>query len=231
MHVVYKTAAQNISDAQVKSQIDILNEDFRKTERGREQRPRRLPAAARGLDDPVQARDEGHLRHRTTGITRTKTNKSSFGINDGVKAYKTGGIDPWPARRYLNIWVCNLGGGLLGYAQFPGGPGQTDGVVILNTAFGNTGTATDPFDLGRTTTHEVGHWLNLFHIWGDDGTGCKGSDLCPDTPEPGERELRQADVPAHLVQERPERRHVHELHGLRRRRRDDDVHHAARRRA
>jgi hypothetical protein len=54
--------------------------------------------------------------------------------------------------------------------------------VILNSAFGNIGTATDPFDLGRTTTHEVGHWLNLFHIWGDDGTGCKGSDLCPDTP-------------------------------------------------
>ena len=54
--------------------------------------------------------------------------------------------------------------------------------MILHTAFGNTGTATAPFDRGRTTTHEVGHWLNLFHIWGDDGTGCHGSDHCPDTP-------------------------------------------------
>ena len=72
--------------------------------------------------------------------------------------------------------------------------------MILNTAFGNTGTATAPFDLGRTTTHEVGHWLNLFHIWGDDGTGCQGSDLVRRHAEPGERELRQADVPEHLVQ-------------------------------
>src|SRR5258706_304360 len=80
-------------------------------------------------------------------------------------------------------WVSNRGDGPLGYAQFPGGPGASDGVVILHTAFGDTGTASAPFDKGRSTTHEVGHWLNLFHIWGDDGTGCQGSDRCPDTPK------------------------------------------------
>jgi hypothetical protein len=182
VHVVYKTAQQNISDAQIKTQIDILNQDFRKTNTDAGS----VPSVFQPLhaDTMVQFKlaTKDIFGNSTTGITRTKTTKSSFGINDGVKAYKSGGIDPWPARRFLNIWVCNLGGGLLGYAQFPGGPWKTDGVVILYTAFGNTGTATDPFDLGRTTTHEVGHWLNLFHIWGDDGTGCKGSDMCPDTP-------------------------------------------------
>jgi hypothetical protein len=182
VHVVYKTAAQNISDAQVKTQIDVLNEDFRKLNAD----ATNVPAVFKPLhaDTNIQFKlaTKDIFGNNTTGITRTKTNKSSFGINDTVKASKTGGADAWPARRYLNIWVCNLGGGLLGYAQFPGGPAATDGVVILFSAFGNTGTATDPFDLGRTTTHEVGHWLNLFHIWGDDGTGCNGSDHCPDTP-------------------------------------------------
>jgi hypothetical protein len=182
VHVVYKTPPQNISDAQVKSQIDVLNADYRKMNADASKVP--------GVFKPLQADSNVQFKLATkdvfgnasTGITRTKTNKNSFSYNDGVKSSKTGGADPWPSARYLNIWVCNLGGGLLGYAQFPGGPEATDGVVILNTAFGNTGTATDPFDLGRTATHEVGHWLNLFHVWGDDGTGCKGSDHCPDTP-------------------------------------------------
>src|SRR5690606_9052059 len=74
---------------------------------------------------------------------------------------------------------------ILGSAHLPGGPAETDGVVILHSAFGTTGTATAPFDLGRTTTHEIGHWLNLRHIWGDDGTGCAGSDFVADTPNQG----------------------------------------------
>jgi hypothetical protein len=102
-----------------------------------------------------------------------------------VKSAATGGADAWPSDRYLNIWVCPLAGGLLGYAQFPGGPAATDGVVIRHSAFGTTGTATAPFDLGRTTTHEIGHWVNLRHIWGDDGTGCWGDDFVADTPNQG----------------------------------------------
>jgi hypothetical protein len=182
VHVVYKTPQQNISEAQIKSQIEVLNEDYRMQNADASSVP--------GVFKPLQADCKIQFKlatkdifgNKTTGITRTKTNKNSFSYNDAVKSSKKGGADPWPSTRYLNIWVCNLGGGLLGYAQFPGGPEATDGVVILSTAFGNTGTATDPFDLGRTTTHEVGHWLNLFHIWGDDGTGCKGSDHCADTP-------------------------------------------------
>ena len=82
----------------------------------------------------------------------------------------------------MNLWVCKLGGGLLGYAQFPGGKAATDGVVITFTGFGTIGTAKSPYNLGRSATHEIGHWLNLRHIWGDDGSKCTGSDLVDDTP-------------------------------------------------
>lgn len=182
VHVVYKTDAQNISDAQIKSQIDVLNADFRK----RNADAGAVPAVFQPL--AADARVEFELAstdpngNPTNGITRTQTNKDSFSDDDSVKSAATGGADPWPADRYLNIWVCQLGGGLLGYAQFPGGPAATDGVVILHSGFGTSGTAAAPFNLGRSATHEIGHWLNLRHIWGDDGTGCSGSDFVADTP-------------------------------------------------
>jgi pregnancy-associated plasma protein-A/putative peptidoglycan binding protein len=195
VHVVYKAAAQNISDAQIKSQIDVLNEDFRKMNADATSVPPVFQPLHADTNIQFKLATKDIFGNNTTGITRTKTNKTSFGINDTVKASATGGADAWPARRFLNIWVCNLGGGLLGYAQFPGGPAKTDGVVILYRAFGNTGTATDPYDLGRTTTHEVGHWLNLFHIWGDDDSGCKGSDYCPDTPNQGSENYGKPTFP------------------------------------
>jgi hypothetical protein len=119
----------------------------------------------------------------TTGITRTKTTQASFGVDDDVKSPATGGIAPWATKRYLNVWVCTLRGGLLGYTQFPGGPPDLDGVVILNTAFGTTGTAAVPFNKGRTATHEIGHYLNLSHIWGESRfPTCTDSDFVDDTP-------------------------------------------------
>jgi hypothetical protein len=109
---------------------------------------------------------------------------ASWSTNDYVKYYSRGGLDAWPATSYLNLWVCNLSGGVLGYAQFPGGAAATDGVVLLYSSVGSmlSPTAGAPYNLGRTATHEVGHWLNLYHIWGDDGTACTGSDNCSDTP-------------------------------------------------
>jgi hypothetical protein len=107
------------------------------------------------------------------------SNKKSFSTNDAVKKAISGGSDPVSPLTKLNIWVCTLGNSILGYAQFPGGAAATDGVVCLNRAFGNTGTAAAPFNKGRTLTHEVGHWFNLRHIWGD--ATC-GSDLVSDTP-------------------------------------------------
>jgi len=181
VHVVYNSAAENISVAQIRSQISVLNRDYRATNPDKS----KVPSVFGGLvaDARVQfaLATKDPKGKKTTGITRTKTTKTSFGDDDSVKAAATGGASAWPSSRYLNIWVCTLGGGLLGYAQFPGGPAKTDGVVILNTAFGNTGTATAPFDLGRSATHEVGHWLNLRHIWGDT-EDCSGTDFVADTP-------------------------------------------------
>jgi hypothetical protein len=185
VHVVFKTAAQNISDAQINSQIDVLTADFRKKNAD----VSTVPAAFAPLAADVRVEFElatiDPSGNPTTGITRTSTAVTSFTDDDAVKSAATGGADAWPADKYLNIWVCQLAGGLLGYAQFPGGPAATDGVVIRHSAFGTTGTAAAPFNLGRTATHEVGHWLNLRHIWGDDGTGCAGSDLVADTPNQG----------------------------------------------
>jgi hypothetical protein len=184
VHVVYDDDTANISDAQVQSQIDVLNNDYRK----RNPDVRSCPMVWEGLI--ADANIEFYLAttdpfgNATNGITRTQTTNTSFSDNDGVKSSATGGHDAWATNQYLNIWVCKLGGGLLGYAQFPQGPGETDGVVILHTAFGTCGTAAAPFNLGRTATHEVGHWLNLRHIWGD-VTDCSGTDLVDDTPNAG----------------------------------------------
>jgi hypothetical protein len=181
VHVVFNAASENISMTQIRSQITALNRDYRASNPDRV----KTPSAWQGLvaDAQIQfvlaSRDPNG--NTTTGVTRTKTTRTEFGTGDTVKAKSKGGANPWPADRYLNFWVCTLGGGLLGYAQFPGGPAKTDGVVILNTAFGTTGTATAPFDRGRTATHEVGHWLNLRHIWGDT-EDCTGTDLVADTP-------------------------------------------------
>ncbi len=182
VHVVYKTDAENISDAQVKSQIDVLNRDYRGTNPDRSKVPDVWKGLAADPNLEFQLASKDPKGKPTNGITRTQTTRDSFGTGDTVKTKAGGGAPAWPADQYLNVWVCNLGGGLLGYAQFPGGPAKTDGVVILYTAFGTNGAAAAPFDLGRTATHEVGHWLNLRHIWGDK-TDCSGSDEVSDTPK------------------------------------------------
>ncbi|QOL51878.1 zinc metalloprotease [Massilia litorea] len=182
VHVVWNTAAQNISDAQITSQIDVLNRDFRRTNPDVSTTPAPFLPLAADVRVEFSLATTNPLGAPTNGIERRQTSVTSFSDNDAVKSAATGGMDAWPAANYLNIWVCQLGGGLLGYAQFPGGPDATDGVVILHSAFGTTGTAAAPFNLGRTATHEIGHWLNLNHIWGDDGTGCSGTDNVADTP-------------------------------------------------
>ncbi|MFJ3670713.1 zinc metalloprotease [Streptomyces sp. NPDC090106] len=190
VHVVHRTAEQNIDEEQIRSQIDVLNQDYRM----RNPDVSRVPAVWQPL--VADCRIEFVLASRdpdggpTDGITRTEAALDSFGMDDAIKFAASGGRDAWPADQYLNLWVAPRlvdpqVGEILGYAQFPGGPSATDGVVIGHTFFGTTGTAAAPFDLGRTATHEVGHWLNLFHIWGDDGTGCSGTDFVADTPNAG----------------------------------------------
>jgi hypothetical protein len=194
VHIVHRGKTDAVSDAQVRSQIKVLNDDFRARNADR----KKVPAAWSSLvaDTNIQfalAKKDPRGK-RTRGITRTVTTVAEFRPDDSVKAKKTGGADPWPADRYLNIWVCDLTGGLLGYAQFPGGPPKTDGVVVLNTAFGTTGSARAPFNKGRTATHEVGHYLNLRHIWGD-RNDCTGNDFVTDTPPALQANIQKPKFP------------------------------------
>lgn len=182
VHVVYNTSSQNISDAQIFSQIDVLNKDYEKLNGDVGSVPSVWKPLVANCKIEFCLATIDPNGNATTGIRRVLTKTTSFTTNNNVKHTSTGGDDAWNASQYLNLWVCNLGGGLLGYAQFPGGSAATDGVVIIYTGFGNTGTATAPYNLGRTATHEIGHWLNLRHIWGDDGSACSGSDLVDDTP-------------------------------------------------
>ena len=185
VHVVWNTATQNISDAQIQSQITVLNNDFRALNTDISQVPTVWQSLAGDAEIEFSLATQDPDNNPTNGITRQQTTVTSFSSDDKVKSSATGGVDAWPTDRYLNLWVCQLSGGLLGYAQFPGGPTTTDGVVVTHSGFGTTGTAAAPFNLGRTATHEIGHWLNLNHIWGDDGTGCSGSDNVTDTPNQG----------------------------------------------
>jgi len=181
VHVVHKTNAENVSDAQIQSQIDALNRDYRLENADKSQIPQVWKGLAADANIEFALATKDAQGKQTNGITRTLTSRDSFGTGDSVKTKSGGGHLPWPSSRYLNLWVCNLGGKLLGYAQFPGGPTKTDGVVISYSAFGTTGAVAAPFNLGRTATHEIGHWLNLRHIWGD-RNDCGGSDFVSDTP-------------------------------------------------
>lgn len=181
VHLVHGTDADDLSDAQVASQIEVLNEDYAAANKDLDNVPAAFTGVVGnpGLRFALATTDPSGAP--TTGITRRRTTVGSFGVDDKVKAAATGGTDAWDTARYLNIWVCRIDGGVLGYAQFPGGPPETDGVVIMTTAFGRGGSAKAPFHLGRTAVHEVGHWLDLHHIWGDK-TDCTGDDLVDDTP-------------------------------------------------
>ena len=194
VHVVYRTAAENISDAQVKSQIDVLNKDFRATNPDKSKVPPVWTGLVADANVQFQLAKRDPQGRATNGITRTRTTRRSFPGDNSVKTAAGGGHPAWPAGRYLNMWVCNLADNLLGYAQFPGGPAKTDGVVILHKAFGTTGTAAAPFNLGRTATHEVGHWLNLRHIWADT-LGCGGSDFVTDTPNQADPNIGKPAFP------------------------------------
>jgi hypothetical protein len=168
VNVLYKTAAENISLAQIQSQIDVLNEDFNATNSDFNT----IPALFSGVAANVG------ITFVLQNVVRKSTTTTSWSTNDAMKKSPKG-ITPTTPTTVLNMWSCNMGGGILGYAQFPGGASATDGVVIDNNAFGRTGTVSGVYNLGRTATHEVGHWMNLRHIWGD--ATC-GSDLVSDTP-------------------------------------------------
>jgi len=204
VHIIYDGEAvgtgANLSQAQVRSQIDVLNEDYRRLNADGVL----VPSVFQGLRGDAQVQfqladlDPSGQPLPETGIDRIDRNAQGwsappYGRPSDV-SYIESTIKPqtyWNPNNYVNIWVLPLGGGLLGYAQLPdntaalgglsaqGGLPETDGVVILSTAFGRTGTLAANFNKGRTTTHEVGHFLGLRHVWGDDNCG---DDYVADTP-------------------------------------------------
>jgi hypothetical protein len=194
VHVVAKTEEEDIFDEQIESQIEVLNQDYRAKNADRSSIPDVWAGLAADPNIQFALATKDPKGKPTNGITRVQTTRDSFGTGDSVKTRAGGGTPPWATDRYLNIWVCNLGDGLLGYAQFPGGPARTDGVVILYTAFGTKGAAAEPFNLGRTATHEVGHFLNLRHIWGDTND-CSGSDQVSDTARAQSPNYGKPDFP------------------------------------
>ena len=177
-HIVYKYPQQNISNAVVQSQIDVLNKDFRRRNADTVNTP--VPFKSLGGDSQIEfvlaKRDP--LGNPSIGITRTITSVDTF-YNDYVKYNLGGGHDIWDRDKYLNIWICNLYF-VGGYSQYPGGNPASDGVVMKYTVCGTMGSVVNPYyNKGRTGTHEIGHWFNLRHIWGD--SYC-GSDSVADTP-------------------------------------------------
>ena len=183
VHVVYNSPQQNISDQQIQSQITVLNNDYRRTNIDAMMTPSVWTSVAADCEIEFCLASTDPNGNNTNGITRTQTSQSSFSMQgDPVKDTSSGGKDAWPNDDYLNIWVCNLGSSLLGYATPPfGNIGSDDGVVIGYNYFGTQGTVQSPYNKGRTTTHEVGHWLNLEHLWGG-GWGSCGNDNVNDTP-------------------------------------------------
>jgi hypothetical protein len=189
VHVVYKNSTQNIPSSQIESQIQVLNEDYRKTNTNFNTTRPIFDTLAADTEIQFCLASTDPQGNPTTGITRTQAPSNAtfnpiFGF-DNVKSSATGGVNPWPTDQYLNIWVCDMSilnqVFVLGYAQFPGDNPATDGVVLQYQHVGRTNDPQSaPANLGRTATHEVGHWLGLRHIWGDGP--CDSTDYVADTP-------------------------------------------------
>ena len=191
VHVLYNNSSQNIPNSQIYSQIETLNDDFRRYNDDILDTPVQFLGFSKDTRIEFCLATQDPNGNPSTGITRTQTDVSSFSAEAEEwrpKYYFSGGHDAWNTQEYLNIWVCNISGSTMGYATFPGGTEissviaeypEEDGVVIDYNNFGSGGEAYD-WSYGRTATHEVGHWLDLYHVFED---GCVGSgDFVNDTP-------------------------------------------------
>lgn len=188
VHVIYRNNLQNISDEQIYSQIASLNRDFR----ARNDNISTLSQDFSDLVGDAQVEfclvDKDPSGNPTNGIIRQKTDIINIGLKvvDGKQAVffsELGGDDGWNQDEYINIYVCEIGNGRLGFASFPGSvPASEDGIVIDYRSFGTIGTAESPSKGGKTLTHELGHYFDLYHIWGTVSGDCTNDDGIEDTP-------------------------------------------------
>ena len=181
IHVLYNNDEQNISDNRVFSQIDVLNEDYNNLNQDLNLLPEQFSdiVGSTGFNFCLAQYDLNGQGFN--GINRVYTDVVSFqGFNNDMKESNSGGVDAWDTNSYLNIWVCNLSGNSLGFATMPGDVDYIyDGIVIDYEYFGINLDSSSPYNLGRTGTHEVGHYFNLEHTF---FAGCSDWDSCDDTP-------------------------------------------------
>lgn len=178
VHILYHDPTEDVSDSRVIEQINALNRDYRRLNADTVNTPSYFKSVAADCDIEFQLATSDPFQRSTTGIIRKYTPISLWEEDDKMKSSSTLGDDGWDPNSYLNIWVCNIDG-VLGYSSIVGGPANVDGIVVNTGAFGQTNTIA-AYDKGRTTVHEVGHWLNLRHTWGD--ADC-GDDFVDDTPK------------------------------------------------
>ncbi|MFT4760290.1 MAG: hypothetical protein ACI9LN_002262 [Saprospiraceae bacterium] len=189
---MYKDSEENLSDAVILSQIDALNEDFGMNNIEIDDVPNEFQNNIANVDIEFCLAKIDPNGNSTTGIVRQETNINQFNNQSSSIFYDDeGGSDSWPAENYMNIWVCNLGSFLAGFATFPNDADEgEDGVVINYTNFGRLG-LNPPYHLGRTTTHEVGHFFGLEHVWGGGSASCSNDDDISDTPNTNTTYLSQ----------------------------------------
>ncbi|MEO7984726.1 MAG: M43 family zinc metalloprotease [Bacteroidota bacterium] len=178
VHILYHTQDEKISDARVASQITALNKYYRRLNNDTMNTPAYFRQLAADCEIEFELAISDPRRHSTSGIIRKYTPVTKWKADDLVKFSSEMGDDAWDPKSYLNIWVCNLEK-FAGYATMPGGESKKDGLVISFSAFGTNG-GTNGYDMGKTAVHEVGHWLNLKHLWGDENCGDDG---VSDTPK------------------------------------------------
>jgi hypothetical protein len=196
VHIVHDVASgaiigKNISDAQIQSQIDVINKDYQRLNADSVNTPVGYKPIAANIKLQFCLANRDPNGNYTSGITRNYYNQATYGVSDvGLLSQ----IAYWPSDQYLNIWVCDISSNILGFTQPPGsssvvglnstdGAAQTDGTVIDYTAFGTIGSLQPRYNLGRTVTHEIGHWFGLSHPWGDyNSNDCSLTDYCNDTP-------------------------------------------------
>ncbi|WP_229206765.1 M43 family zinc metalloprotease [Dyadobacter crusticola] len=180
-HVVLNRQSQ-VTDAQILAQLDTINKDYAGQNAGASQIPSHFRSlfGQSGIKFCLAQRTPDDLP--SNGIVRYQTNRSTFDYTTNfVKHVESGGADAWDTDKYLNIWICDLSNSTLGYATFPNdGVKDEQGVVV---DYGSLpGGVTTGYNQGKTLTHELGHFFNLYHIWGDDNDSCSGSDEVDDTP-------------------------------------------------
>lgn len=192
-HILYKTPVQNIPDSRIFEQINRLNTDYSASNSDTSTVPLEFKPFISDTKMRFILAFEDPNGNPTTGIIRHQTNTFSFLFsNDGIKNPSLGGVTPWNTLQYLNIWVGNINNGILGYATNPIDAGTSKDGVVLNYKYVGNSTLSSVYNLGRTATHEIGHYLGLDHPWGSGG--CLSDDGISDTPN---QEEEHYGVPIH----------------------------------